>query len=162
MQKKLDEVIDDFEKACDLERKCEDCIGCLGQENGCPNDGAESIPDALHYLKEYRSEKAMWEADRKAYLDWIEQYKDAREKHQQAVIELKKNPPLTYDELKTMLGQPVWIEVGKESGVWLGEWCLVTQISDWMISTVRCSLEFWNVRKNTIGETWQAYRKERE
>lgn len=52
--KTLDEVIDDFEKACDLERRCEDCSGCLGQEAGCPNDGAESVPDALHYLKEYR------------------------------------------------------------------------------------------------------------
>ena len=52
--KTLDEVIDDFEKACDLERRCKDCSGCLGQEDGCPNDGAESIPDALNYLKEYR------------------------------------------------------------------------------------------------------------
>ena len=52
--KTLDEVIDDFEKACDLERRCEGCSGCLGHEEGCPNDGAESIPDALHYLKELR------------------------------------------------------------------------------------------------------------
>lgn len=62
--KTLDEVIDDFEKACDLERRCEGCSGCLGQEYGCPNDGAESVPDALCYLKEYRSEKAMWEKTR--------------------------------------------------------------------------------------------------
>lgn len=55
--KTLDEVIDNFEKACDLERRCEDCSGCLYQENGCPNDGAESIPDALHYLKEYKNLK---------------------------------------------------------------------------------------------------------
>lgn len=52
--KTLDEVIDDFEKACDLERRCENCSGCLGQEEGCPNDGAESVPDALRYLKAYR------------------------------------------------------------------------------------------------------------
>ena len=32
--KTLDEVIEVFEKACDLERRCEDCSGCLGQENG--------------------------------------------------------------------------------------------------------------------------------
>lgn len=52
--KSLDKVIDDFEKACDLKRRCEGCSGCLSQENGCPNDGAESVPDALHYLKEYQ------------------------------------------------------------------------------------------------------------
>ena len=55
--KTLDEVIDDFEKACDLERRCEDCSGCLYQENGCPNDGAESVPDALYYLREYKDSK---------------------------------------------------------------------------------------------------------
>lgn len=53
--KTLEEVIDDFEKACDLERRCANCSGCLDQEYGCPNDGAESVPDALHYLKEYRT-----------------------------------------------------------------------------------------------------------
>lgn len=50
--KSLDEVIDIFEKACDLDRRCEDCSGCLSHnEEGCPNDGAEAVPDALHYLK---------------------------------------------------------------------------------------------------------------
>lgn len=55
--KTIDEVIDDFEKACDLERRCEDCSGCLSHDYGCPNDGAESVPDALHYLKELREIK---------------------------------------------------------------------------------------------------------
>ena len=52
--KTLDEVINIFEKACDLEKRCEECDGCLSQEYGCPNDGAEAVPDALHYLREYR------------------------------------------------------------------------------------------------------------
>ena len=52
----------------------------------------ELFADALHYLKQYRSDKLMWEADRKGYLDWIEQYKEARDRHQQAVIELKRKP----------------------------------------------------------------------
>lgn len=55
--KTLSEVIACFEKACDLEKRCEGCDGCLSQENGCPNDGADAVPDALHYLKEYHSLK---------------------------------------------------------------------------------------------------------
>ena len=53
--KTLDEVIAIFEKACDLERRCEDCSGCLGHDEGCPNNGADAVPDALHYLKEYQT-----------------------------------------------------------------------------------------------------------
>ena len=52
--KSLDEVIDIFEKACDLDRRCEDCSGCLSHDEGCPNDGSEAVPDALHYLKELK------------------------------------------------------------------------------------------------------------
>ena len=63
------------------------CGGCRYRDE----DGVCRMREnALPYLKQYRSDKAMWEADRKGYQDWIEQYKDARDKHQQAVIELKR------------------------------------------------------------------------
>lgn len=52
--KTLDEVITIFEKACDLDQRCEDCSGCLAHDEGCPNDGANAVPDALHYLEAYR------------------------------------------------------------------------------------------------------------
>ena len=70
----------------------------------------ETYNDALHYLREYRSDMKQWESDRKGYEDWIKRYKDARDKHQQAVIELKRNDPLTWDELCRidMIGEPVW------------------------------------------------------
>ena len=114
--KTLDEVIDAMER-CSKPHYFERA-GCPYEdddaETGCHPDDRDA--DALYYLKEYRSEKAMWEADRKGYLDWIEQYKESREKHQQAVIELKKNPPLTWDELKDMEEKPVWIEFLNEIG----------------------------------------------
>lgn len=102
--KTLDEVIDIFEKACDLERRCEDCTGCLGQEEGCPNDGADAVPDALHYLKEYRSDKMLYEADRKyweeEYSKAVEDCKKAAAKHLEALKDLKGiNDPLSRDEL---------------------------------------------------------------
>lgn len=106
--KTLDEVIDNFEKACDLERRCENCSGCLGQENGCPYDGAESVPDALHYLKEYRD------------------YRNANKTvTQDGSVAEAENEPLTWDELKQMEGKPVWVEWTKtEESYWcfVGEW----------------------------------------
>ena len=90
--------------------------------------------DALHYLKEYRSDKVMWEADRKGYLNWIEQYKEAREKHQQAVIELKKNPPLTWQELKQMEGKPIWLDqydtIDEKTGWHTASWYLLEFINE--------------------------------
>ena len=111
--------------------------------------------DALHYLKEYRSDKAMWEADRKGHLDWIEQYKEAREKHQQAVIELKKNPPLTWDELRTMEGKPVWIE-----NMFYKKWLIAYQINE---SDIIFDGNGFYTQAFVIdyGKSWQAYRKER-
>ena len=136
--------------------------------------------DALHYLKEYRSDKAMWEADRKGYLDWIEQYKEsrekhqqavieqykeAREKHQQAVIELKKNPPLTWEEFCKMGDKAVWIEVHGAKALHTSGWALVgnTSFTTWA-GVPSCSLVKVGVTYalpiDEYGKTWQAYRKE--
>ena len=93
--KSLDEVIDIFEKACDLERRCEDCSGCLGQEEGCPNDGANAVPDALHYLKMYRSDKAQYENDRENWetvgTEARKAYEAARDKHIAALKKLQRS-----------------------------------------------------------------------
>lgn len=127
-----------------------------------PYIGTEWTNDALYYLKEYRSEKAMWESDRKGYLNWIEQYKEAREKHQQAVIELKKNPPLTWDELKQMRGKPVWIEeIGQKYSS--PHWEIHNGIEDAYDGDEILYLQpfFETETKNSLGKTWNAYRKER-
>lgn len=113
--------------------------------------------DALHYLKEYRSDKAMWEADRKGLLDWIEQYKEAREKHQQAVIELKKNPPLDWDELKAMEGKPIWTkDVLHEKG----EWLLIHIVEGDDIWYVDKWTGKERLNRDGYGTLWKAYRKE--
>ena len=160
MTKTLDEVIAQYEYCLTLGfTACGDCKYrdtdgvCRMREN------------ALHYLKEYRSEKAMWEADRKGYLDWIEQYKEAREKHQQAVIELKKNPPLTWDELKQMEGKPVWID----SVPLVRRWVIIKKFhpiggnKNLFDMEVEDGAHFLrkNMRRDE-GAWWQAYRKERE
>ena len=112
----------------------------------------ETYNDALYYLKEYRSEKIIWESDRKHYEDWIEQYKETRDKHQQAVKEMLKNPPLTWDELQEMEGKPVWI-VNERLG-W-ANWEIILCFCDGVMETREDS---WNI--DEMGTEWNAYRKE--
>lgn len=137
--KTLDEVIDNFEKACDLERRCEGCSGCLGQENGCPNDGAECVPDALHYLKEYQKIEDEYEELK----DWW------AEEH-------AENEPLSWDELKGMVGKPVWVE-GDRGNMWI----IVGAFPRWMPDAFADSVPNIWWKKEDLGKTWQAYRKER-
>lgn len=152
--KTLDEVIkfvaerqEHFE-----ENGCFDCHYC-GDDcvSGCV------IEDALHYLKEYRD-----------YIPKIEK------KYHDAVTELSnmkdedwkdKNLPLAWDELKTMEGKPVWIEVydpiDEMTGWHTASWKLIEFIND----------DYFDVRDSdgeqecfykSESEYWQAYRKERE
>ena len=114
--------------------------------------------DALHYLREYRSDMKLWESDRKGFEAWIEQYKEARDKHQQAVIDMAKNPPLSWEELKTMEGKPVWVEQcnGDTKG-----WLLILRTN---YDVINCTTKHGNsfyLYKSSYGERWQAYRKER-
>ena len=152
--KTLDEVIKGFE--CCKSIECKECPYRIlfNDDSHVPCDQFEKDDDALHYLKEYRSEKAMWKADRKRFLDWIEQYKESREKHQQAVIELKKNPPLTWDELKRMEGKPVWVEYTSDGK---GEWTIIRIVEENNLID-----DIGVYPREDIGKTWQAYRKERK
>lgn len=164
--KTLDEVIKALE-ICDetVTANCPDCPYDIDCENV---PGEDLRADALHYLKEYRSDKAMWEADRKGYQDWIEQYKDARDKHQQAVIELKKNPPLTWDELKNMTAKPVWFTDKSSPYITVTSWMLIHYF--YVTSTGEEGIFAHDFTGGTVkiinkdygkGKTWQAYRKER-
>ena len=156
--KTLDEVIRAYE--CCQNVECDECPFKIlfNDDSHVPCDQFSKDEDALHYLKEYRSEKAMWEADRKGYLDWIEQYKESREKHQQAVIELKKNPALTWDELRTMEGKPVWVEA-----LLYKKWAVIAYVGDNHIRFEGVNLYAPESRIYMGAEDgWQAYRKERE
>lgn len=142
--KTLDEVIDNFEKACDLERRCEGCSGCLGQEYGCPNDGAESVPDALKYLKKLKRVEAKIE---KIALGNIED-----------TLSKMDNPPLTWDELRQMEGKPVWVECDY---FFRPQWVILTNVCDEKAMFVGDRI-FDSELKEEMGDVWQAYRKERK
>ena len=96
--------------------------------------------DALHYLKEYRKLDS---------LDAVAFPED-------------DNPALTWDELKTMQGKPVWVEYEScNRKVWAIIDCFYTDafLKDQM--NVALPHDYWHLEKEMMGKTWQAYRKER-
>jgi len=132
--KTLEEVIKANE-CCDhgeLDSRCEDC-----PYNGIGACCAERESDALQWLKGYR-----------AHIE-LDKLRDKCE---------TENDPLSWDELRTMEGKPVWVERcdGDTKG-----WLLILRKCD---DVVTCTTKYGNsfyLYKANYGEKWQAYRKER-
>ena len=115
----------------------------------------------LHYLKMYRSDQIQWEADREDWRDKWESYIEARERHLDAVKELKRNDLLTWDELRTMEGKPVWVEDNiDEPDDTTKYWAIYRRI-DKAQETEYALLSDFFYDKAQYGKTWKAYRKER-
>ena len=144
--KTLDEVID----YCEGKQTCGEWIG---------------IADALYYLKAFREAKDALFADQKRTIEAYCQWKDAKEKLEAQTsrtmwvdnhfqFEISDNPPLTWDELKQMKGEPVWIQEGDH-----GYWIIIDNFSitsygyHWLNSVERC------LEKEYMGISWQAYRR---
>lgn len=91
--KTLDEVLKELEERWIPD--CETCpVSCVADnEDDCP------LHMSIHYLKEYRSDRILWEAERKRFEDFVQSYTEARDKHQQAVKEMQ-NRTLDVDGLK--------------------------------------------------------------
>ena len=132
--KTLDEVIEKIEEFW--------VCPCVDEANEyC--DLMEVREDVLNYLKEYRGLLKMWN--------------DKLDKEQE-------NQPLTWDELRTMEGKPVYVKL-------LGAYESYPNASRWML--VQSDVSFGNVwfidrsgarycfYEKDMNEIWQAYRKER-
>lgn len=124
--------------------------------------------DALYYLKMYRSDQLQWEADREDWRDKWETYIEARERHLDAVKELKRNDPLSWSELKQMEGKPVWIESLKDGAVYEAGWYLIIMVDDSIpdipdLGLVNANGEYsrLEIEWMNMGQ-WKAYRKERK
>ena len=140
--KTLDEVIKGME---DCQNMIVDC------EHGCPmlkqwEPECEKEYLALHYLREYRDAKDALEEAKKNYI--------------LAACACKNNLPLTWDELRTMFHRPVWIETTAKKG-----WNIIVSIdiADMqVIHTAHRGPRLSGFSRESLGKTWQAYRKERE
>ncbi len=104
--------------------------------------------DALHYLKEYqRYQNTPSRNGHMALVDYFE--------------ESQKNEPLTWQELKSMEGMPVWVEWTKtEESYWcfVGEW-----FDDDEMRVYHIGRDYADYIHKTIytPDIVQAYRKER-
>jgi hypothetical protein len=137
--KTLDEVITANE-CCDHgepDSRCEDC-----PYNGIGACCAERETDALQWLKGYR-----------AHIE-LDKLRDKCE---------TENDPLSWDELRTMEGKPVWVETKTKGGRWmiLSYFGNVYKPDD----TVMFASGYYGgtstCYKKNMGITWQAYRREK-
>ena len=85
----LDELIEEMQLKSDVNRN-------YREENA----------DVLHYLVEYRACQQHMEVVEQIRQDAVRQ----RDAHIKALAELKRNDPLSWEELKQMEGKPVWVE----------------------------------------------------
>lgn len=111
--------------------------------------------DALHYLKEYRD-------DRENLSEMISNCGKALNKYIMDIHTLaqqEENLPLTWDELRTMEGKPVWVE--QHHGDTKGWLLILRKYDDVVTCTTKHGNSFYLYKAN-YGEKWQAYRKERE
>lgn len=134
--KTIDEVI----KAGDILGRYVITDNATGEDTICDIVKKGFISDALHYLREYRDCGACAYAD--SYLRCTKE---------------DRNDPLSWDELKQMIGKPVWVIDANNKG----RWYLVKAIDEEAIFT-----NFWGNSgigyPKDFGTKWQAYRKERD
>ena len=72
----------------------------------------------------------------------------------------ENNVALSWDELRTMEGKPVWVEV---DGDWYGKfWAFVEVENDAYVNFYQKGQEYpEDLWKRNMGKTWNAFRKER-
>ena len=121
----------------------ETCVGtAIGQPcSQCPYfetcGDDEGKADALHYLKEFQLAQNLRELG---------------------------NDPLDWDELRQMVGKPVWVEEKYSfSDEWHGGWEVICSVWDdeWDDDPYLSMTDEEYRHKDDMGERWQAYRKER-
>ena len=102
----------------------------------------EVTRDALNYLKKYKRVQNKIE---KIALGNIEDTLDKLD-----------NKPLTWDELKTMEGKPVWVEAELING-----WVIVEIRDSFMKGREYIKFGLLELSNKDLGKTWQVYKKER-
>ena len=102
----------------------------------------EVTRDTLNYLKEYKRVQNKIE---KIALGNIEDTLDKLD-----------NKPLTWDELKTMEGKPVWVETESING-----WVIVEIRDSFMKGREYIKFGLLELSNKDLGKTWQVYKKER-
>ena len=146
--KTLDEVITANE-CCDHgepDSRCEDC-----PYNGIGACCAERESDALHYLKTIETTENLYHDA----VNELSKWKDEDWKDQCL--------PLTWDELRTMEGSPVWVEILSDEIDLSSRWMMVareTKAHSLPLAYTDDIGHWIYGHEDKLGKTWQAYRKE--
>lgn len=146
--KQLDEVIKANE-CCDHgepDSRCEDC-----PYNGIGACCAERESDALHYLKTIETTENLYHDA----VNELSKWKDEDWKDQCL--------PLTWDELRTMEGRPVWVEILSDEIDLSSRWMMVareTKAHSLPLAYTDDIGHWIYGHEDKLGKTWQAYRKE--
>lgn len=135
--------------------------------------------DAIHYLREYKIKRNMiftriqacdnrekrLQEEIALYQEAVKNCEAAESKYRQLAQDLREvgNPPLTWDELRTMVGKPVWID----SVPLVRRWVIIKKFhpiggnKNLFDMEVEDGAHFLrkNMRRDD-GAWWQAYRKE--
>lgn len=139
--KTLSETIKDMEQCKYLDSDCSQC-------------------PAIYYLKEYREKEVEYDNAYETMERVRKQYREAKQQYITAHANLyaeEPNDPLTWDELELMVGKPVWVETKYYSS----RWAVITDVDDVRIRFVGRQLLDSEIVQE-MGDTWQAYRKERK
>ena len=147
--KTLDEVIKAMEMCIESPDELDEdeamCPGCpYADADGNPECVGKDKEDALYYLKKYQRYQNTPSCNGHMILvDYFE--------------ESQKNEPLTWDELKTMTGKPIWVEYEG----YTPDWEVIEYIGDtkWKWGEV-IETHLSILHKEDQDKTWKAYRKE--
>lgn len=116
----------------------------------CCEDHMRSISplkdDALHYLKEYQWQMTNPDGDHQQLL-----------KCQALLQDFYRNEPLTWDELCSRNGMPVWIEDSFDNGEWYIIECFTA--SNRFVAHDRWG-DTTLFNKKEMDDVWKAYRRE--
>ena len=129
---------------CGRHEKC--CIGCPYQAVLYPTSVGNTCrdvknDDAVYYLKQYIMSRKHFE-----YLE---------EEYYKAIVEMEKNPPLTWDEICQMAGKPIWVE---NDGWEIVDGCTSIDFTSISGAIFR---RYNDESYGNYGTDWNAYRKEK-
>lgn len=134
----------------------------------------KTLDEVIDQLIDCHTNWARWSqtsdiVDRSTVEDAIEYLKGYREKHDDILrmeealgyCEIMDNPPLTWNELKTMIGKPVWVEDNIETPEDITKyWAIMWKIEKAEGDEYALLSDFY-YPKSEYKKDWIAYRKER-
>ena len=130
----------------------------------------DEVISTMEYEATYNSGEARdYDADTLYYLkdmkNLAEDYDILYNKYWREYNQQQANPALTWDELRTMEGKPVWVEYNlqigdKEFRDKSKRWCIVREFKPWHDTEIIITENGFVLSKNEQIKYWQAYRKE--